>query len=266
MPKLWVADFLTGEPQLVLPELWQREAFPDLTDSHLTYHQWSSCDKLLPLLAFVRRRGRTPLLSSWFARRMRWFACACLRRVWNLLPDVSAQQAAGLAERFAAGQAPITELHRAYEALTAMCPGSPWEWPQRTREATLTAIFSLSWHYCDAIRAAPHSVAALIDGSPHPDQVKEEEGAFHCDALRDLFGDLFHPGVMQPEWFLAHDQAVRRLAEAIDKEADFERMPILGDALEEAGCDDAMILEHCRGGGVHVPGCWVLDLLLRGDQ
>jgi hypothetical protein len=38
-------------------------------------------------------------------------------------------------------------------------------------------------------------------------------------------------------------------------------MPILADALEEAGCDHADILTHCREPGEHVLGCWVVDLL-----
>jgi hypothetical protein len=42
----------------------------------------------------------------------------------------------------------------------------------------------------------------------------------------------------------------------------FNRMPILGDALEEAGCTNPDILNHCRQPGEHVRGCWVVDLVL----
>ena len=42
----------------------------------------------------------------------------------------------------------------------------------------------------------------------------------------------------------------------------FDGLPILADALEDAGCDDSDILSHCRSGPVHVRGCWVVDLLL----
>jgi hypothetical protein len=52
------------------------------------------------------------------------------------------------------------------------------------------------------------------------------------------------------------------LAEAIYEEQAFERMPILADALEEAGYRDPTILGHCRGSGPHVRGCWVVDLIL----
>ena len=57
-------------------------------------------------------------------------------------------------------------------------------------------------------------------------------------------------------------RATKALAETIYAERAFERMPILGDALEEVGCDNTDILDHCRGGGPHVRGCWVVDLLL----
>ena len=56
-----------------------------------------------------------------------------------------------------------------------------------------------------------------------------------------------------------------KLARTIYEERRFDLMPILGDALEDAGCGDALILAHCRGPGPHVRGCWVVDLLLGKD-
>jgi hypothetical protein len=55
---------------------------------------------------------------------------------------------------------------------------------------------------------------------------------------------------------------VLKAAQAIYDERAFDRTPQLADALEQAGCTDADILGHCRGGGEHVRGCWVVDLLL----
>jgi hypothetical protein len=62
----------------------------------------------------------------------------------------------------------------------------------------------------------------------------------------------------QPEWFTA---TVMSLAEGIDRDRAFDRLPILADALQDAGCDNADILDHCRDAGPHVRGCWVVDLL-----
>jgi hypothetical protein len=55
---------------------------------------------------------------------------------------------------------------------------------------------------------------------------------------------------------------VSKMAQAIYGDRAFEHLPILADALEEAGCTDAAILDHCRQPGEHVRGCWVVDLLL----
>ncbi len=52
------------------------------------------------------------------------------------------------------------------------------------------------------------------------------------------------------------------LARSIYDDRAFDRLPVLADALEDAGCTDAAILDHCRGPGPHVRGCWVVDLIL----
>ena len=54
-----------------------------------------------------------------------------------------------------------------------------------------------------------------------------------------------------------------KIAQAIYDSRSFKRMPILADALEDAGCTDAGLMAHCRGGGEHTRGCWALDLLLK---
>jgi hypothetical protein len=75
----------------------------------------------------------------------------------------------------------------------------------------------------------------------------------------DIFGNPFRPITLDPAWQTAN---VRALAQAIYDDRAFERMPILGDALEDAGCTHADILTHCRQPGEHVRGCWVVDLVL----
>jgi hypothetical protein len=65
-------------------------------------------------------------------------------------------------------------------------------------------------------------------------------------------------------WLAANDWAALALARGIYKEGAFERMPVLGDALEDAGCEDEALLTHCREKKLrrHVRGCWTLDALL----
>jgi hypothetical protein len=77
--------------------------------------------------------------------------------------------------------------------------------------------------------------------------------------LSDIFGNPFRPVALNPAWRTAN---VTALAESIYTDRAFDRLPILADALEDAGCDNAEILNHCRAGGVHVRGCWVVDLVL----
>jgi hypothetical protein len=90
--------------------------------------------------------------------------------------------------------------------------------------------------------------------------------------LRDIVGNPFQP--LPPRrgkrawehqkrlWLAWNNGTVPKVAQAIYDERDFDRMPILADALEEGGCSEADILAHLRSPGPHVRGCWVVDLLL----
>jgi hypothetical protein len=75
----------------------------------------------------------------------------------------------------------------------------------------------------------------------------------------DILGNSSRPAAIDPGWL---SSTVVALARGIYAERAFDRMPILADALQEAGCDDPDVLGHCRGPGHHFPGCWVLDLVL----
>jgi hypothetical protein len=78
--------------------------------------------------------------------------------------------------------------------------------------------------------------------------------------MRDVFGNPFRPVTFDPAWRTA---AAVSLARQMYESRDFGNMPILADALEDAGCDSADILTHCRDPKqVHVRGCWVVDLVL----
>ncbi len=77
--------------------------------------------------------------------------------------------------------------------------------------------------------------------------------------LRDIFGGPPRPAGFDPTW---RASAVVALATGIYAERAFDRLPVLADALEDAGCGAPDILGHCRGSGPHVRGCWVVDLVL----
>ena len=77
--------------------------------------------------------------------------------------------------------------------------------------------------------------------------------------LREIFGNPFRPVTFDPAW---RTDTVLALARQMYASRDFGGMPILADALQDAGCDNPDVLNHCRGDGPHVRGCWVVDLVL----
>jgi hypothetical protein len=84
-----------------------------------------------------------------------------------------------------------------------------------------------------------------------------------CNLVRDLFGNPFRPVSLDTTWQSA---TVMSIAAALYDERDFDRMPILADALEDVGCTNTDILNHCRQPGVHARGCWVVDAILGKDR
>ena len=84
-----------------------------------------------------------------------------------------------------------------------------------------------------------------------------------CDLIRELSGNPYRPLPVDPLWLHWNDGCIARMAHTIYDEERFEELPILADALEEAGCAEGPLLEHLRHHkGMHVRGCWAVDLLL----
>jgi hypothetical protein len=80
-----------------------------------------------------------------------------------------------------------------------------------------------------------------------------------ADIMRDIVGNPFRPVTFAPAW---RTSTVLTLAQGIYADRAFDLMPILADALQDAGYEDSDLLGHCRGPGPHVRGCWVVDLVL----
>ncbi|WP_439621038.1 hypothetical protein [Gemmata sp.] len=85
------------------------------------------------------------------------------------------------------------------------------------------------------------------------------ERSSHAELIRDIFGNPLRPVAFAPKWRTSTAVA---LAQGMYESRDFGAMPILADALQDAGCGSADVLDHCRGPGPHVRGCWVVDLVL----
>jgi hypothetical protein len=80
-----------------------------------------------------------------------------------------------------------------------------------------------------------------------------------AQVVRELFVNPADPVKFEKKW---RTRAVVGLAEGVAADGGFDRLPVLADALEEAGCDDRRVLDHCRGPGPHLRGCWVVDGVL----
>ena len=121
----------------------------------------------------------------------------------------------------------------------------------------------------DAARAAMEAARLKLNPAAPAHLAREairftsEKAKDQAALLRDLFGFLlFRPISINATWLAWNDGAIRKMAHVIYDARAFDRLPLLADALEDAGCTDADILSHCRTPAEHVRGCWVVDLLL----
>lgn len=91
---------------------------------------------------------------------------------------------------------------------------------------------------------------------PEYKHAQDAEQRLQCSLLRDIFDNPFRPVTFLPEWRIS---TVLSLAQGIYSERAFDRMPILADALQDAGCSNENILNHCYSSGPHTRGCWLVD-------
>jgi hypothetical protein len=202
-------------------------------------------------------------------RKLRLFACACFRCVWNQLEDRESRDLVLLTERFADGKASQHELQQATTLLGEYLPhGSVTSWPVGLDSALEAANRSArrSWLLAEM---APERDGLGIDAYQRPDQswVVTENALgrtyrqIQCELLRDIFTPFYSPAI-QPRWLDSNDHCVRKVAQVIYQDGTFQDMPVLADALEESGCSNEILLEHCRKPHPHVRGCWALDAVL----
>jgi hypothetical protein len=185
------------------------------------------------------------------ARKVRLFLCACWRRDPNLLPSHRALGVMEAAEGFADGQVSRSDL---MDML-----GGQWKAAVGVAGASKQqAIHALPARRILYILYPWGDLRHFLPSEPdiHP----------RVHLLRDIVGNPFHPVSIHPAWLTP---TVTSLATAAYEERslpsgelDTARLAILADALEDAGCDNADIIAHLRAPGLHVRGCWVVDLLL----
>lgn len=251
----------------------------------MTEAEWLACDETWPMLDFL-------LGAS--SRKLRLFSVECCRRIWHLL-DESRRNGVEVAGRYADGLATLEELQAIRTANEVDLFASPGQIAENfawkaayfvavddafeaasiaNRDARFAAIYEadpapVSWWQEPPSSDKERRLISFPEGDLWLNEagqvVAATEANVRCHLLRDIFGNPFRPVTIDPAWLTWNCGTVVHLAQAIYDERAFDRMPILADALEDAGCHDADILEHCRGGREHVRGCWLVDLILGKD-
>jgi hypothetical protein len=208
----------------------------------MTQAEWLACTDPRQMLSEIGFEGAS-------YRKCRLFCCAyCRSFFWNYLPP-GVRDAVEVAEAYADQTVSKYKLRKAQDAfpcgaitnaerragLAAQLTTSPTN-PFRSACMLLDNRNTLPW------RGGKKAITRLI---------------------RDIFGFPLRPDTTITGSALTwSDGTIPKLAQAIFNERAFDRLPILADALEDAGCTNGAILDHLRGPGPHVRGCWALDLIL----
>ena len=194
-------------------------------------------------------------------RKRRLLSCACCRRVLPMLPDKRFVEVVSECERYADGEirwpamlAVRKKCRAAYDELEA---AEAKEFQLEAANAVRAATDKEFMHFKMAIEYAAYAFASK--SRPKWDRGHKKEEAIQVALARDVFGNPYRPVTFERSWRTSTSVA---LAKQMYDSRDFSAMPILADALQDAGCENADILGHCRGPGPHVRGCWVADLVL----
>jgi hypothetical protein len=239
----------------------------------MTEEEWLTCADLGPMLQCIGA-GSGP-------RKLRLFALACCSRIDHLITDPRSRAALAFANRHVevavnqqkgrsaiekAGRKAWTEAYAKMftvpesakaACLVASCAADTAVATMNTdptlaaRYASSFASFAVGW---GLMHAAGRSPSERL-----PPEVTAGEREQQARLLRNIFGNPFRPVSTDPGWLTS---TVVALARGIYDDRAFDRLPILADALQDAGCEHPDVLDHCRGSGPHVRGCWVVDLLL----
>jgi hypothetical protein len=224
----------------------------------MTERMWLTARSVLPLRDWYRDRRRDRRRGN--LRKERLFACACCRRLWDHMPDARSRAAIDAAEQYADGAIDKSGLRLAQTGATRAARDAPDRGRKSglgwTPEDAAQLLTNLEWS--DVFVAT--TARALYATANLRLRTVKQEAAEQARLLRDVFGNPFHPIAFSPAWRTGTAVALARTMYAA---RDFSAMPILADALQDAGCGDEPVLGHCRDpASMHVRGCWVVDLVL----
>lgn len=210
----------------------------------MTEDEWTAGDDPDALLDAAKAMKRLP------ARKARLFAGGCFRLVWDLVRADDIRLAVEMSDARADKKIGQPELERHRYPMTTPA--------DNVRSWLAVAVQSLA-----TASPNPSYVAWQVRTATQNDTYRHARRGIPCPAqsglVREVVGNPFRPVAFDRRW---RTEDVLGLARGIYEDRAFDRMPVLADALMDAGCDDLDILSHCRGDGPHVRGCWVVDLVL----
>jgi hypothetical protein len=240
----------------------------------MTEAEWWECDDPRALLQFLHEHcARTGGKVS--QRKLRLFLLACYQELWGNLTGTANRVALDLVEQLA--QANLQEIPlRVVRIPTAQavldCGASePLE--------ALWAVRKDGVEEPVAVGAVNSNLASLLERLACQQDLGWPLGAWliewlgreglalwwQADLFRDVFRGPFGPLFFRSDWRARNGGLAVRLAEMVYNDRAFHDLPILADALLDAGCEDTELLDHLRSPGPHVRGCWPVDALLGRD-
>jgi hypothetical protein len=224
--------------------------------------EWLACDDPWRMLRHLE--------STTSDRKMRLFECACARRVWYRVNDERLDRVLLGMENFADGLISAQELEPLHNLAWEIEEDDNSPSPSRCIAYELgiaSRVKQPNSPYMDNGPIHTHSgrfsaalAASGTDGQEEFQRRKAVERKQQTVLLHDIFGNPFRPVTFSPAW---RTDTALSLARQMYESREFGAMPILADALQDAGCDSEDILNHCRAtDATHVRGCWVVDLVL----
>jgi hypothetical protein len=272
----------------------ERGAIGLMEELAMTESEWLAADDPFAMIEFLHEKP-THFRTRWQGwlflsrhqvseRKWRLFYCACCDRIKPLFPGEETRRLLEVNERFADGQAKREDILEAWQQWRRYAErmmdedpelGAEWHWargeatnailylPADEQRVQLLRAMARAWASARcAERVGATGVRIHVPNDPTWGAELDAEAGRQASLLRDVVGNPFHPAVVDPLWLAWEGGTIPRIARSIYEQRRFEELPILADALEDAGCGDEAILHHCRAEAEHVRGCWALDALL----
>lgn len=206
----------------------------------MTEAEWLAATDPTTLLEYVPGK-----LSN---RKLRLLLCSLCHLHWRTVRHEVYREAVKIAERYADGVATEKERELAFRKTGA--------WHLHQHYKLSHRRYLVSFHNT----VAPEQDYSSLDWQAEAVQLFEGEGkAAYVRVLHDIFGNPFRCIAVDRDWLTS---TATGIAQLMYDSRDFSAMPILADALQDAGCNDEDILNHCRQPGEHVRGCYLVDLVL----